>query len=68
MGISSGWFYLFYTEVTDEDRVCRGGGLEEEGEMIEVVEIKKEHIEEWNDNSPIYVMYAIMWWMKQQRQ
>jgi nudix-type nucleoside diphosphatase (YffH/AdpP family) len=38
-GYSSEKFYLYYTCVTNADRLTAGGGLEEENESIEVVEM-----------------------------
>jgi nudix-type nucleoside diphosphatase (YffH/AdpP family) len=38
-GYTSERFYLFYAEVRDSDRISDGGGLEEENEYIEIVEM-----------------------------
>ncbi len=43
-GGSSERIFLFFAEVEDVDRVDRGGGLEVEGEDIEVVEIEEAEI------------------------
>jgi nudix-type nucleoside diphosphatase (YffH/AdpP family) len=39
-GYSTENFHLFYAEVTNENKVSDGGGLEEENEYIQVVEIQ----------------------------
>ena len=41
-GYTSEKFYLYYAEVTNADRISEGGGLEEENEFIEVVEMNKD--------------------------
>ena len=38
-GYSSECFYLYYATVTDKDKTGEGGGLKEENESIEVVEL-----------------------------
>jgi len=35
---------IYYVEVTDDQKVSNGGGLEEEGEMIEVIEMSIEEL------------------------
>lgn len=39
-GYSSECFYIYYATVTDKDKVAQGGGLKEENEAIECVEIE----------------------------
>lgn len=39
-GYSSECFYIYYATVTDKDKVAQGGGLKEENESIECVEIE----------------------------
>jgi GDP-mannose pyrophosphatase NudK len=39
-GYTSERFFIYYATVTDEDKTSAGGGLEEENEHIETVEIK----------------------------
>jgi nudix-type nucleoside diphosphatase (YffH/AdpP family) len=38
-GYTTEKFYLYYAEVTNADKVSDGGGLEEENEYIEIIEI-----------------------------
>ncbi len=40
-GYSSELLHLYYAEVSDSDKVSAGGGLEEEHEEIEIVEVSK---------------------------
>ncbi|MBI3534817.1 MAG: NUDIX hydrolase [Deltaproteobacteria bacterium] len=37
-GYSSERFFIYYTEVKNEDKISQGGGLKEEHEFIEIVE------------------------------
>ncbi|OWF36977.1 Uridine diphosphate glucose pyrophosphatase [Mizuhopecten yessoensis] len=56
---------LYYAEVTDKMRVGTGGGVAEEGELIDVVEIPlcdgKSFITDQNYSKPVAMMYALMW-------
>ncbi len=56
---------LFYVEVTDSIKTGPGGGLAEEGEMIEVVEMSPAEIRAYmmkpKVNSPPWTLYAFMW-------
>ena len=56
---------LFYTEVTDAMRVGKGGGLEEEGEFIEVeerdVEQGRQLILDDKVNRPVGMIFALQW-------
>ncbi|XP_041351539.1 uridine diphosphate glucose pyrophosphatase NUDT14-like isoform X2 [Gigantopelta aegis] len=56
---------LFYVEVTDAMRVSSGGGVAEEGEMIDVVEIPvsegRSLIMNESVVKPIHLMFALMW-------
>ena len=59
---------LFYVEVTEDMRVSSGGGLVEEGEMIQVVEMSIPEVREYISskdliNCPPAFMYAIMWYL-----
>jgi nudix-type nucleoside diphosphatase (YffH/AdpP family) len=44
LGGSSERIFLFFAEVEDADRVARGGGLDAEGEDIEVVEMTETEV------------------------
>lgn len=44
-GYTSEKFYLYYAEVTDADRVNDGGGLADEHEFIEQVELSKDEFQ-----------------------
>jgi len=65
VGTSGSQQNLFYCEVTDEMKVSAGGGLAEEGELIDVVEIPasegKHFINDTSYNKPVFAMYALMW-------
>ncbi|KAL8594374.1 hypothetical protein ACOMHN_032961 [Nucella lapillus] len=56
---------LFYAEVTDKMREGKGGGLEEEGEMIEVVHMPVEEgrklIFDETVNRPSGLLFALQW-------
>ncbi|XP_054258065.1 uridine diphosphate glucose pyrophosphatase NUDT14-like isoform X4 [Macrosteles quadrilineatus] len=57
---------LFYAEVTDDMKVGGGGGLAEEGEFIEVVEMglleTKQLLDSGDlENSPPEFLFALMW-------
>ena len=58
---------LFYVEVTDSMKVGPGGGLVEEGEMIEVVEMSPEearnYLKKPTVNSPTFKLYALSWYL-----
>lgn len=56
---------LYYAEVTDQMKVGAGGGVAEEGELIDVVEIPlskgKAFITDQAYIKPVAMMYALMW-------
>jgi UDP-sugar diphosphatase len=56
---------LYYAEVTDAMRGGRGGGLVEEGEMIDVVELSVEEtrklIMDESVNRPVGMLFALQW-------
>ncbi|XP_071495632.1 uridine diphosphate glucose pyrophosphatase NUDT14-like isoform X2 [Diadema antillarum] len=56
---------LFYAEVTDQMKVSSGGGLREEGEMIEVIELSRsdamKFIMDESVTKPVGMMFAYMW-------
>ena len=58
---------LFYAEVTDQDKVSSGGGVAEDGEMIEVVEMTIEEVRKYINgddlNSPTFTLYGLMWFL-----
>jgi len=58
---------LFSVEVTNENKIGSGGGLVEEGEMIDVVEMSIDQVKEFLSrdtvNSPIVVLFALQWYL-----
>ena len=67
MGIGGEKTTFFYAEVTDEMKVGPGGGVEEEGEMIEVVEMSLDEVRELvkrtDVNTTPPTLYGIMWFL-----
>ena len=65
VGVAGALQTVYYVEVTDEQRVTRGGGSHEEGEVIEVVEIPVERARLMMfDESlarPAGFMFSLMW-------
>ena len=59
---------MFSAEVLDSERVGAGGGLEEEGEMIQVVELTVEEVEELlrrdTVDSPVGLLYGVTWYLQ----
>ncbi|KAG2378894.1 hypothetical protein C9374_008042 [Naegleria lovaniensis] len=61
---------LFYVEMDDESekawKINAGGGLESEGEIIEVFKLPLEHVHEFLTDTttlkPATLFYAITWW------
>ena len=58
---------LFYAEVSEEDRVSSGGGVSEEGEMIDVVEMSVEEVRrllgQEEVNCPTFCLYGLQWFL-----
>ena len=67
VGASGGTQTLFYAEVTAEERVEEGGGVEEEGEMITLVEMGVEEVKKYISqdtvNSPIGLLFGVKWYL-----
>ncbi|XP_076443074.1 uridine diphosphate glucose pyrophosphatase NUDT14-like isoform X1 [Babylonia areolata] len=65
VGSSGSLQTLFYAEVTDAMQVGKGGGLAEEGEMIEVVHMSVEEgqklIFDETVNRPSGLLFGLMW-------
>ena len=59
---------MFCAEVVSSDRVGEGGGLEEEGEMIRVVEMSVEEVQVLltsdTVNSPVGLLYGVNWYLQ----
>ncbi|XP_070577111.1 uridine diphosphate glucose pyrophosphatase NUDT14-like [Ptychodera flava] len=59
---------MFYVEVTDDMRTSQGGGLVDEGEMIDVIEIplqeSKQFIFDQTKSKPVGLMFAFMWFFE----
>ena len=68
VGSSVGTQTMFSVEVVDKDRVGKGGGLLEEGEMINVVEMTVKEVEEYlareTVNSPVGFLYGVSWYLQ----
>jgi UDP-sugar diphosphatase len=58
---------LFYAEVTDAMKVSEGGGLAEEGEMIEVVHMDVSKVREVIKAEEVKMnpstLYGLMWFL-----
>nr|CAH7753079.1 unnamed protein product [Callosobruchus chinensis] len=59
---------FYYCEVTDDMRVNQGGGNEEEGENIEVIEMPVEKVLQFATNreyvsSPVNFMFGLYWFL-----
>ncbi|KAL3874811.1 hypothetical protein ACJMK2_037774 [Sinanodonta woodiana] len=56
---------LYYVEVTDDQRVSKGGGIVEEGELIDVVEVPvdqgKNLVMDETIQKPAAFLFALMW-------
>ena len=71
VGISGENMHLFYAEVTDEMCVSTGGGLECEGEMIDVVEMTLNEVESYLNQkiikSPMFTVFGLTWFLTNKR-
>ncbi|XP_063428526.1 uridine diphosphate glucose pyrophosphatase NUDT14-like isoform X1 [Mytilus trossulus] len=67
-GTSGSLQTMYFAEVTDAMRVSKGGGLEEEGEMIDVVDIPvseaMDFVMDDKVNKPVGVMFAVLWFFQ----
>ena len=63
--------HLFYTEVNDQMHVSQGGGLEAEGEMIEVIEMSPKEAESYLRQdcvkSPLFTIFGLSWFLNNKR-
>ncbi len=71
VGLSGSRQTYFYAEVTDDMKVSEGGGLVEEGEMIEVYELPlvSAHTLMWDETKPkpVGFILAFMWFFQNKR-
>ena len=71
VGISGTVQTLYYVEVTDDMRVSAGGGLVEEGELIEVFELPLQSAQTFvwdqSDLKPAQLIFAFMWFFQTKR-
>ncbi|XP_017708334.1 PREDICTED: uridine diphosphate glucose pyrophosphatase [Rhinopithecus bieti] len=69
VGLTGSRQTMFYTEVTDAQRSGPGGGLAEEGELIEVVHLPLEGAQAFVDNPDIPktlgVIFGVSWFLSQ---
>ena len=67
VGTSGEPLHMYYAEVTDGMRVNQGGGLAEEGEMIEVVEMSIPEVKELTKKPgvtmPSFTMHGLFWFL-----
>lgn len=67
VGVSGDQQTMFYVEVTDKMKVSQGGGLADEGEMIEVVEMSipevRQYLNQSDVNSPGGLLFGLMWFL-----
>lgn len=67
VGIGGERTTFFYAEVTDDMKVGQGGGVEEEGELIEVVELSldevKDLMKQTTLNTTPPTLYGITWFL-----
>uniref|UniRef100_T1JH04 Uridine diphosphate glucose pyrophosphatase NUDT14 n=1 Tax=Strigamia maritima TaxID=126957 RepID=T1JH04_STRMM len=68
VGVSGESLTMFYAQVDDDMKVAKGGGLESEGELIEVVEMSIAQVLEYLDQdevqSPSGFLFAVMWFLQ----
>ncbi|XP_023061559.1 uridine diphosphate glucose pyrophosphatase NUDT14 isoform X2 [Piliocolobus tephrosceles] len=69
VGLTGSRQTMFYTEVTDTQRSGPGGGLAEEGELIEVVHLPLEGAQAFVDNPDVPktlgVIFGVSWFLSQ---
>jgi len=67
VGTSGSMQHIYFTEVKDEHRISQGGGLAEEGEVVEVMEVDKDQIESFafdeTKPKPPGCTMACLWWL-----
>ncbi|GAU90373.1 hypothetical protein RvY_02796 [Ramazzottius varieornatus] len=72
VGVAGSLQTMYYLEVTDDQRVSKGGGSDKEGELIEVVEIPVENVKEMMFDQklarPAGLMFALMWFFQNKYQ
>lgn len=65
VGVTGNTSHLFYVEVEDREKVASGGGLQAEGEFIEIIEMSvpdfKAYIDSVDLNSPTGLAVAALW-------
>uniref|UniRef100_A0A0N7ZAJ5 Uridine diphosphate glucose pyrophosphatase NUDT14 n=1 Tax=Scylla olivacea TaxID=85551 RepID=A0A0N7ZAJ5_SCYOL len=68
VGVSGDRQTMFYAEVTDKMKVTEGGGLEAEGELIEVVEMGLQEVKELmakpEITAPVGLLFALTWFLQ----
>ncbi|KAK4299921.1 hypothetical protein Pmani_027843 [Petrolisthes manimaculis] len=69
VGVSGDRQNLFYVEVDDKMKVTQGGGLAEEGEMIDVVEISVDEVRAMVNGpeevtSPAGLLFGLSWFLQ----
>ncbi|CAB4070057.1 PCBD [Lepeophtheirus salmonis] len=66
VGHSGTWRTLFYIEVTNDDKISRGGGCATEGELIDVIELTPQEVKDRLDDPEsvdLSVSFAYYWFM-----
>merc|ERR1719273_1011461 len=67
VGVNGENMHLYFAQVTDDMRVSDGGGLEIEGEMIDVVEMSIQDAEAYLSRkevkSPLFTIYGLSWFL-----
>lgn len=67
-GGSSERIFLYYAEVDGTSRVSNGGGVEAEGEDIEIVSIAPDQLQAMLESGEIVdakTLVAVLWWLRQ---
>jgi len=67
VGTSGAKQWIYYTEVTNAMQETSGGGLVEEGEFVEVVDLPKADLESFiydeSKPKPSGCVFALLWWL-----